>query len=127
MCQQQSPRSLGVWEEKIKFKRFESSSIFLLKQPILLPKLVRDSLYLFVTLSTPSSCFIFSALGELGELLREGETGVIHKMQSKSTAVPKKRVQTGQKHQQLLNMKDRKVITFRRRELLLTTYCWKTI
>lgn len=37
------PASLGVWEQ-IKLKRFESSSIFLVKQPILLPKLVRDSL-----------------------------------------------------------------------------------
>lgn len=43
-----------------------------MKQPILLPKLVRD--YLFVTLATPSSCFTFSALGAL---LREGEKAVI--------------------------------------------------
>lgn len=49
-----------------------SSSIYLVKQPILLPKLVRD--YLFVTLATPSSCFTFSALGAL---LREGEKAVI--------------------------------------------------
>lgn len=51
---------------------FDSSSIYLVKQPILLPKLVRD--YLFVTLATPSSCFTFSALGAL---LREGEKAVI--------------------------------------------------
>lgn len=50
---------------------FESSSIYLVKQPILLPKLVRD--YLFVTFSTPSSCFTFSALEKL---LREGEKAV---------------------------------------------------
>lgn len=53
-------------------KWFYSSSIYLVKQPILLPKLVRD--YLFVTLATPSSCFTFSALGAL---LREGEKAVI--------------------------------------------------
>lgn len=50
---------------------FKSSSVYLVKQPILLPKLVRD--YLFVTFSTPSSCFTFSALEEL---LREGEKAV---------------------------------------------------
>lgn len=44
----------------------------------LLPKLVRGFPYLSLKLSlAPSSCFTLSALWKLGELLREGETGVI--------------------------------------------------
>lgn len=52
----------------------------------LLPKLVRGSLISLKLSHAPSSCFTFSALRELGELLREGERGVIHNKTYSHTA-----------------------------------------
>lgn len=89
------PAPLAVWEQ-VKVIWLQSSSIYLVKQPVLLPKLVRDSL-IFVTLSTPSSCFTFSALGSWESCWGKGKRVLFtintRHSNTKTTAVP---FETGQ-------------------------------
>lgn len=76
---------------RLKVRKFLSHFLFDFFHPPfktahLLPKLVRGSLISLKLSHAPSSCFTFSALGELGELLREGERGVIHNKTYSHTA-----------------------------------------
>lgn len=83
---------------------YAASSIPLFETAHLLPKLVRGSLISLKLSLAPSSCFTFSALGELGELLREGERGVIHRKTNKTLGVQYTKYATAamsQKHRQV--------------------------